>query len=160
MDTKNLKTDNNVRRNKYKVIKRAILTGAIAIGVAAGTALPLNNLPDNNITASESEAVVRDSTLHISFTNEEYLDNEGCFLIIKDGNRLKGYTQINNDGTIEVEDMVLSPGSYNVLLVCNSNNESYIIPIDINENGEYELKIDFADMSNTRVEEYSNSFSK
>ena len=159
MDTKKLNTDNNVRRNKYKVIKKAILTGAIAIGVAAGTALTLNNLPDNNITASESEAVVKDSTLHISFTNEECLDNEGCFLIIKDGNRLKGYTQINNDGTIEVEDMVLSPGSYNVLLICNSNKASYIIPIDINENGEYELEIDFADMANTELKECSNSFS-
>ena len=156
MDIKNLNTDN---KKKYKVIKKAILTGAIAIGVAAGTALTLNNLPDNNITASESEAVVMDSTLHISFTNEECLDNEGCFLIIKDGNRLKGYTQINNDGTIEVEDMVLSPGSYNVLLICNSNKASYIIPIDINENGEYELEIDFADMANTELKECSNSFS-
>ena len=62
--------------------------------------------------------------------------------------------QINNDGTVEQENMVLSPGSYNVLLVCNSNSESYIIPLVINEKCEYELKIDFADMENTEVEEY------
>ena len=67
---------------------------------------------------------------------------------------------MQNDETIEIGDMVLSPGSYSVLLVCNSNNESYKIPLVINENCEYELKIDFADMDNTVIEERSNSSSK
>ena len=140
--------------HKYKVIGKLILAGALAIVVAVGSACALSNSPDQSASASEAETVIRSPNLHISFTNEECLDDEGCFLMIKEENRLKGYTQINNDGTIEQENMVLSPGSYNVLLVCNSNNESYIIPLVINENCEYELKIDFTDVENTEVEEY------
>lgn len=144
----------NTGNHKYKVIGKLILVCALAIGVAVGSAFALSNSPDDSASASEAETVIRSPNLHISFTNEECLDDEGCFLMIKEENRLKGYTQINNDGTVEQENMVLSPGSYNVLLVCNSNSESYIIPLVINEKCEYELKIDFADMENTEVEEY------
>ena len=147
-------------KNKNKVIRNIILGSALVIGVAVGGVVALSNLPDKSASAGEAETVVLSRNVHISFTNEECLDSEGCFLMIKEENKLKGYTQINNDGTIEIGDMVLSPGSYSVLLVCNSNNESYKIPLVINENCEYELKIDFADMDNTVIEERSNSSSK
>ena len=147
-------------KNKNKVIRNIILGSALAIGVAVGGVVALSNLPDKSASAGEAETVVLSRNVHISFTNEECLDSEGCFLMIKEENKLKGYTQINNDGTIEIGDMVLSPGSYSVLLVCNSNNESYKIPLVINENCEYELKIDFADMENTEVEEYRDTTSK
>ena len=79
-------------KNKNKGIRNIILGSALAIGVAVGGVVALSNLPDKSASAGEAETVVLRRNVHISFTNEECLDSEGCFLMIKEENKLKDYT--------------------------------------------------------------------
>ena len=44
----------NTGNHKYKVIGVLILVGALAIGVAVGSAFALSNSPDDNASASEA----------------------------------------------------------------------------------------------------------
>ena len=156
MNISNLKINNNIKKDKYKIFRNAIILGTLTIGVFSGGLYGLNNKVVSAEPAIAQESVMQSPNLHISFTNESLLDSEGCYLIIKSDNYLKGFTQIRNDGSIDIEDMTLVPGTYRILLVCNSEENVYIQEIQIDEDTNYELRIDFSN-GEIVIENISNS---